>query len=143
MSDRYSISIDPEMSEEDHETLLDGLIAAGERHAPPRGYELLAFSLRDERGKLRGGLLGSTLWNWLQVEILWIDEPLRGSGFGRELLKAAEKHARSIGCQMARLDTFDFEALGFYEKEGYQIYGQLEGFPAGHTQFHLKKALTA
>lgn len=141
MSTRCSIAVEPEMSEDDHEALLDGLEESGEKVAPPRRHELLAVSLRDEAGRLCGGLLGSTLWDWLQVEILWVEESLRGSGYGSELLRTAEAHALSIGCHSAKLDTFDFETRGFYEKAGYRVYGQLDGFPAGHTHFHLSKSL--
>lgn len=139
----YFISIEPEMSEDDHEAIYDGLMEYSERFAPDRCYELLAVALRDESGALCGGLLGSTRWEWLQVEILWVHESLRGGGFGSRLLKAAEDHAISLGCRSARLDTFDFEAREFYEKAGYRVYGQLENFPAGHTQYHLTKSLGA
>jgi hypothetical protein len=39
------------------------------------------------------------------------------------------------------LDTFSFQAPGFYLKHGYEVFGELPGFPAGHTRFYLKKAL--
>jgi hypothetical protein len=27
---------------------------------------------------VRGGLLGATYWGWLVIEILWLDESIRG-----------------------------------------------------------------
>jgi hypothetical protein len=56
------------------------------------------------------------------------------------LLKRAGQVAQDAGCRHARVDTFDFEARGFYEKQGYAVYGALVDFPQGHTQFHLRKA---
>jgi hypothetical protein len=37
------------------------------------------------------------------------------------------------------VDTFDFEARGFYERLGYRVYGELAGFPRGHSHLHLAK----
>ena len=32
-----------------------------------------------------------------------------------------------------------FQALSFYQKLGYQIFGQLEDYPVGHTRYFLQK----
>jgi GNAT superfamily N-acetyltransferase len=90
---------------------------------------------------LCGGLLGATLWDWLQLDVLWVHDSLRRRGFGSQLLRLAESHALSVGCRSARLNTFDFEARAFYEHHGYRVYAELPNFPAGHTQFHLSKSL--
>ncbi|MBC8089189.1 MAG: N-acetyltransferase, partial [Phycisphaerae bacterium] len=39
--------------------------------------------------------------------------------------------------------TFDFQARAFYERLGYSVYGALDNFPRGHTQFHLAKVLVS
>jgi len=35
----------------------------------------------------------------------------------------------------------EFQALSFYGRRGYSIYGVLDGFPPGSRRFHLQKAL--
>ena len=45
------------------------------------------------------------------------------------------------GCHRASLDTTSFQALPFYLKHGYAIWGQLDDFPIGHSRYFLKKAL--
>jgi len=141
MQAAYSIAIESELADQDRRVLLESLVAFGDRFVPPRRYASLATVLRDADGTLRGGLLGSTLWDWLQVDVLWVDDSLQRRGHGSQLLLLAESHARSIGCHSARLDTFDFEARAFYEHHGYRVYAELDNFPAGHTQFHLRKSL--
>jgi ribosomal protein S18 acetylase RimI-like enzyme len=123
--------------------LLDSLVAFSDRFVPPRHYTPLAAVLRDPAGALCGGLLGATLWDWLQVDVLWVHDSLRRYGYGSQLLRLAESHAVACGCHSARLDTFDFEARAFYEQHGYRVYGELPDFPAGHTQFHHRKCLVA
>ncbi|HEY3138703.1 MAG TPA: GNAT family N-acetyltransferase, partial [Blastocatellia bacterium] len=36
-------------------------------------------------------------------------------------------------------DTYDFQALGFYQKRGYEVFGLLEGFPTGYRRYFLQK----
>ena len=38
------------------------------------------------KGRLLGGLLGSLVWDWLQIDVLWVDAAERGRGYGRALL---------------------------------------------------------
>jgi ribosomal protein S18 acetylase RimI-like enzyme len=73
--------------------------------------------------------------------VIWIHEALRRQGYGRALLAAAEEEARRRGCRYAHLDTMSFQALGFYEQQGYQVFGKLDDLPAGHYRYFLKKAL--
>ena len=110
-------------------------------HAGPANYQELAFTARDASGGLVGGLYGNTAWRWLFVDLLWVDTPFRRQGLGRRLLRAAEAAARARGCTRAYLDTFDFQARPFYEREGYVVFGTQDGYPPGHRKFYLAKAL--
>ncbi len=107
----------------------------------PRQYAPLLLSLRDSDLRLVGGVLASTVWNWLSIDALWVNPELRGLGYGSRLVAQAERVARSRGCTHARLDTFDYQARAFYERLGYSVYAQLEGFPEGHAQLHMTKYL--
>jgi len=77
----------------------------------------------------------------LCVDLLFVPDTLRGRGLGSELMKRAEEEALARGCHSAWLDTFQFQARGFYERIGYQIFGELSDFPAGHARYFMKKAL--
>jgi hypothetical protein len=37
----------------------------------------------------------------------------------------------------AVLETFSFQARGFYERHGYHVYATLDGFPPGYQQLFL------
>ena len=104
-------------------------------------YSPLAIFLRDERGAILGGALGDIWGGWLDLTFLWVAEPLRGRGYGRQLLEAAEEEARTQGCRGVHLSTYSFQARPFYEKLGYEIIGEIPDHPAGHSLFFLKKAL--
>ncbi len=125
----------------DLQTIEDGLNAYNDTQAEQAHWHGLALLLRDDQGHLVAGLDGSTYYGWLYVSNLWVAESLRGQGYGRELMLRAEQEAVRRGCRHAYLDTFDFQALGFYQKLGYEIFGTLPDFPAGHSRYFLNKRI--
>jgi GNAT superfamily N-acetyltransferase len=88
-----------------------------------------------------GGLWGDTGWDYLHIEFLFVPEAIRSSGVGRELMRQAEDEAIRRGCHRVWLDTFSFQARGFYERLGYTVFGTLDDFPPGHSRFFLNKTL--
>jgi GNAT superfamily N-acetyltransferase len=105
-------------------------------------FHSINFFLRSPQGEWLGGLLGDAWGGWLTVRFLWLAELARGQRCGSRLMDAAEAHARDRGCFAAMLDTHSYEALGFYQKRGYVVFGQLEDCPPGHTKYFLRKQLT-
>jgi GNAT superfamily N-acetyltransferase len=96
-------------------------------------YSPLAIFLRDERDAVMGGAFGDIWGGWLELTLLWVAEPLRGRGYGERLLRAAEEEARMQGCRGVFLSTFSFQARPFYERFGYEVFGELPDYPAGHA----------
>jgi GNAT superfamily N-acetyltransferase len=97
--------------------------------------------LRGDDGEVVGGIVAHIAWRWLYVERLWIDAAHRGRGHGARLLEAAEAYAVERGCQGVHLDTFGEEALAFYRRCHYEVWGTLEGLPPGARQHFLRKRL--
>jgi GNAT superfamily N-acetyltransferase len=124
----------------DTQRIYDGLLAT-DPSGQPRKYAPLVLTLRDPESRLLGGVLASTIWNWLSIDALWVEPTIRGCGHGQRLAAQAERVAQERGCNRARLDTFDFQARAFYERLGYAVYAQLPDFPHGHVQFHMQKVL--
>lgn len=104
-------------------------------------YRPIALFLRDEDGRIRGGVTGGVWGGWLHVVALWVDEELRHQGLGRRLLLAAEDEARRAGAHHAFLETHTFQAPGLYRRLGYETVAELEDYPAGESQLIMRKAL--
>ena len=139
--DDLVISSEPEASAADLAKVrrgLEGFNAGQTGLDAPIPLNVLA---RDGAGKIQGGLLGQVWGGWLHVKVLWIAAAFRGRRLGQRLLDAAELEAADLGAQGCFLSTFDFQAPGFYQRLGYEVYGELPGYPPGHTTFHLRKWL--
>ncbi len=132
------INLEEALTDAETAKLYAGLLADD---PTPRRYRSLTLGLRASDQQFAGALLAATVWSWLSIDVLWVEPSLRGRGFGRAMVREAERIAQERGCTHVRLDTFDFQARGFYEGLGYRVYAQLESFPVGHTQFHLTKSL--
>lgn len=117
-------------------------VSAHHRLTRRTGKEPLAVLMRDSDAALVGGFLATTYWGWLDIDQLWVAERWRGLGHGRALMQMGEEEALNRGCRQAQVKTWDFQARGFYERLGYHVVGQQQGYPPGHTFYWLRKALT-
>ena len=104
-------------------------------------YYPVHFFVKSGLGETRGGVLGGIWGGWLHVSFLWMDESVRGQHWGTRLMDHAEAYARERGCHSATLDTHSFQARPFYEARGYEVFGTLDDYPAGHKKFFLRKKL--
>lgn len=103
--------------------------------------ENLNLLLKDEDGKMYGGITGTIFWAHLHVDFLWVDQSVRGKGYGSQLIKMAERLAKEKKCRLILLDTFSFQAPDFYRKLGYKEYGVVDDHPAGYSQHFFEKRL--
>ncbi|WP_449621757.1 GNAT family N-acetyltransferase [Robertmurraya sp. Marseille-Q9965] len=104
-------------------------------------YEQVNLYIKGENDEIRGGILGEICWNWLEIHTFMIDEDIRKDGHGTKLLNEIEKIARERNCDFIKVDTLSFQALGFYEKNGYQVYGSIDNVGRDFTHYYLKKDL--
>jgi GNAT superfamily N-acetyltransferase len=116
------------------------LVAYNESKTGPSGFAPLAMVLEDpSSGELIGGLWGRSVYDWLFVEHLFVPEHLRGRGLGTALMRKAEELAIARDCIGVCLDTFDFNAPGFYRKLGYEVIAALESPRRGFKRHIFRK----
>ena len=101
----------------------------------------LAIFLRDAQQTIQAGLKGWTWCGSCYIQTVWVHQALRGQGVGRQLLHAAEQEARRRGCDHMVLGSFSFQAPGFYQKLGYEVFAVLDEHPRHHRYYSFHKRL--
>jgi GNAT superfamily N-acetyltransferase len=137
-----SLTVERVSAAADMELVKAGLAAYNRLHVEDDNHADLNVFARDGAGAIVGGLLGGTYWGWMHVGWLWVAEARRGAGLGGRLLRAAEEEALRRGCPRAHLETHDFQAMDFYRRRGYALFGEQKDCPPGHVKYYLAKALT-
>jgi len=135
------ITIPESPSDADRDTVIAPLRAYNISRAGDPRIRSVAILLTDENGAHVGGLWGKCAYDWLFVELLAVPEEHRGGSYGKKLMNEAEGIARANGCIGLWVDTYEFQARGFYEKLGFEVFGQLEDHPIGQKRFFLQKRL--
>jgi GNAT superfamily N-acetyltransferase len=123
--------------------LWKGLIKFNNERAGPLDYSRKVISVRDARGRLAGGLILESYWRESYIELLWVSARLRGAGCGRRLIKVAERVAKKRGSVLIHLNTYSFQAPGFYEGLGYKPFGTMKGSPEGQCRYFYFRKLNS
>lgn len=138
------IVLEDETQPETRAAILEGLVAynaeqTGQGFGLPRNIGLALK--HPETGSTIGGLTARVGFGRMFIELLFVPESLRGQRLGEKLMGEAEALARQMGCMGIWLDTFSFQAPGFYKKLGYAEFGALSDYPPGFTRYFLHKSL--
>lgn len=135
------IQVNPIPTPEDIQTVIEGVNQHNAPYLKPvRGQEFTCFAYTDSEKK-EGGLYAELWGEWLLVKYLWVEPNAKGKGLGRKLLTEAEEFAKQQGCHSVFLDTYDFQAKPFYEKQGYQVQMVLAPYPIAGARYYLTKSL--
>ena len=125
------------------DAILGSLAVFNAESGYPADPKPVAITLTDDNGEIIGGLWGKTVYDWLFVDYLVVPASMRGRDLGAQLMASAEKIAVERGCVGAWLTTFTFQAQGFYEKLGYEVFGSLDSSPRENVRIFLRKRLRA
>lgn len=113
--------------------------AVGDASALP-----FALEIRDTEGAaVAGGLWAMSLWGSFYIALVVTPQDARGRGLGSELMRRAEAEAQARGCRQMWLDTYAFQARGFYERLGFEVFGQIDGPGPMFPRYFMQKRLPA
>ena len=88
---KIEIRSDPSQVERD--LLFSSLAKFNESQVGDARFKEFGIFAYGESESIIAGLLGFILWNGFFISTLWVDEPLRRKGMGRQLLAKAEELA--------------------------------------------------
>ena len=141
ISDYTDSADDPEMVQRVAAAIRSGLREHNRsRYADPNAGQIV-LAVHGPAQEVVAGLIGDVAYGWLTVETLWVDVNHRGQELGSRLISDAEQLGRERGCQGAHLTTYSFQAPEFYERHGYERFGELHGYPGDQSLVFLRKRL--
>lgn len=138
-----SVAVEQDPDQATKRMVLNGLFEANVQSTGDGRFDAVFVTARDAASALVGGVMGEAYWGWVNFTAVWVDPAHRRRGLASRMLMAAEAQAVRLGYTQAYLDTFSFQCPGLYLRAGYEVCGQLEGFPAGGTRWFMRKALAA
>ncbi len=136
----YEVLIDYTPNEADNAVVREGLIKCYEAKFGERDKPFSIF-LKNDSGKVLGGIQAFRDTESVYIDAICVDENLQKQGYGTKLLRAVEQEAIKNGCVFSLVDTWDFQAEGFYLKYGYERIGELKNYWHGHSKIFLRKKL--
>jgi GNAT superfamily N-acetyltransferase len=88
--------------------------------------------------KYMGGVVCEIEQSSLHIDMLWLDQKLRGKGLAKPILHQAELYAKKLQCTDSYLDTASYEAPRLYSAVGYQVYSEVPVGPHRNYFYHKK-----
>lgn len=96
-----------------------------------------AWVIRGVQREVVAGVSGFVHWKWAYISQLWVNETLRGRGFGPQLLQQVRDWGKTQNLTGVYIDTFSVKVKSFYEKQGFTLGGSIPEFPVGSTRYFL------
>ncbi len=89
--------------------------------------------------KFIGGIYGNFQYEYLFINILFVDKKYRGRRIASTLMELIESESARRGVKNIYLTTFEFQALGLYKKRGYKVVMVIEDYPKGFKEYTVYK----
>ena len=135
---RFQVSLG---NDDDAEVIENGIAAYSEAYEQKNENVGFYKKLVDKDGGFAAGVIADAEKGGNGfVNALFVEEPLRRQGLGTYLLREAEKLAKENDAPMILTTAGDWN-VGFFQKNGYLIRGELKDVPKGHDCYELYKMI--
>lgn len=86
-----------------------------------------------------GGIISRKKMQWLDIDILFINQNFRNHKIGSHLMNRVIEYCKKENLIGLHLYTLDFQARGFYEKQGFKLIAEIKDWPKGITRYEFIK----
>lgn len=101
-------------------------------------FGLMAY----EGDRLAGSVIGKIFFNWMHIDLIWVEREYRRQGLGTHLMKMAAQKALETGIDGIEVWTQSWQAPDFYRKLGYEEFATIDDFAPGRRRhafrYHIK-----
>jgi ribosomal protein S18 acetylase RimI-like enzyme len=140
MKDTIQFSVHDDLPASEARRVDEGLGAANDGAAPLHEVQPLACFARLPSGEVIGGAVGRTWGPCCELQQLWVEPAQRHAGIGARLVRDFEARAQARGCRTFYLETFNFQAPGFYRQLGYEVSYEHAVYPHGIVKYTMVRA---
>jgi len=134
------LALEKDEKDEVLQALTAGMKAFNNAAVPNLNSHKIVAAVRDDEGKVVGGVIGRLAADSVYMEIVYNDENVRGTGLGSKAMRLVEDEAKTLGAREAWLYTMSFQAKPFYEKLGYHQFAELK-WNGEHKRHFMRKDL--
>ncbi|MFC7782801.1 GNAT family N-acetyltransferase [Legionella taurinensis] len=135
-----NILVDNNPSDESNARLRNGIVDFNAKYLHEKASPFSIFA-QNNKNEIIGG---ATIWEHsdaFYIDILWVEENYREQGVGSRLLNELFNQATIKNVKKIFVDTYEFQAVDFYKKQGFFVIGRLEDYLLGHDRIYLRKNL--
>jgi len=134
------LSLSGEPEPEAAQIVEDGLNAFNDAYVGYADRAPLTVMARDaDTGAILGGIVAHTSLGLLFVDLVYLPDVLRGHDLGSRMMAMVEEEARRRGCRSGVVYTISFQAPGFYQRLGWEVFGEVPCDPPGTSRVFLRK----
>lgn len=94
-----------------------------------------------DNNNFAGGIQASITEDSMYITRLVVSEEYRGMQIGTNLMSIIEDKARLLGIYSISVGTVEFQARGFYEKQGFRVVMIKENDPRGFDSYKMTKRI--
>jgi len=132
--------VDNNPRSEDDAIINDGVVAFNNKFITEK---LVHFSIFAKHNNLVvGGTSVCESNEALYIDALWCNEDFRKQGLGAKIIDMIYRIAVDKRLSKIFVDTFDFQAPEFYQKQGFHTIGILPKFVLGHDKIFMRKDIS-
>lgn len=105
----------------------------------PKGYKEPFGFYAIQDNKLIGGIIVYKKMQWIEMDIFCIEKEYRNQNIGTQLINTVINYCKENDLVGIHVYTLDFQAKGFYEKQGFKLIAEIKNWPRNHTRYEFIK----
>lgn len=134
----YSIENTPDPS--DDKIIRNGMIDFNTHIIQEKSSHFSVFA--KEGAQIIGGALIWEHSDALYIDALWCNEQYRKKGIGTKIITMIDDVAKTKGLPKIFVDTYEFQAQAFYEKNGFYCIGTIPKYLKEYDRIFMRKNIS-
>ncbi|MCX5924852.1 MAG: GNAT family N-acetyltransferase [Candidatus Dependentiae bacterium] len=145
---KYQLIEEESWNQDHHQFVSDKVDELFVAHAQILAQDPFTLFITLPTGQIIAGGIGTIIQvknygTYCTLNRLWVHENYRKHGLGSDIMAAVDRYACRKKCKMIQLETYEWQAKGFYEKQGFATIATVANpdNSFGMEQYYMRKVL--